>query len=79
MGIVVPMEWDTGGNPSAWAISTYDEDLYRIDTTTEKGQALGSLLGCKIQLSGMLYETGGSNYRIIVDTYLILDDKQSLR
>ena len=79
LGIVVPVEWDSSGNPSAWAISTYDENLYRIDTATPKGRALGSFLGRKIMLSGFLSTAGDGRHSVEVDTYVLLDEKDTIR
>jgi hypothetical protein len=79
LGIIVPVEWDLNGNPSAWAISTYDENLYRIDTATEKGRILGSFLGRKMLLSGLLDEAEDSQRKILVETYVLLDDRQPIR
>ena len=79
LGIIVPVEWDPSGNPSAWAISTYDENLYQIDITTQQGRALGLFLGRKIMLTGFLDETGEGCQKIEVETYELLDDKQTAR
>ena len=75
LGIIVPVEWDSCGNPSAWAISTYEENLYRIDATTPEGRTLGSLLGRKIMLSGFLEKAGDGLCSIEVDAYVLLDEK----
>lgn len=80
VGIIVPVDWDSCGNPNAWAISTYDENLYRIDPATEKGRELGSFLGRKMLLTGLLGETDDhGNHRIMrVQTYVCLDDRQPI-
>jgi len=79
LGIIVPVEWDLNGNPSAWAISTYDENLYQIDNATEKGRELGSFLGRKILLSGVLDDSGDKYCKIMVETYVLLEDRQPIR
>ena len=79
MGIIVPVEWDPSGIPNAWAISTYDENLYRIDISTQKGLTLGSFLGRKIMLTGFLNQTEEGHSTIEVESYALLDDRQPVR
>ena len=79
LGIIVPTEWDLNGKPSVWAISTYDENLYRIDTRTEEGRLLGSLLGRKIRIFGFLGSAGDGHQNIMVEKYIVLDDAEMIR
>lgn len=77
LGIIVPAEWDANGIPSAWAISTYDENYYPIDSTDGEGQNLGSFSGRKIRVYGHLNESRDGSKRITVEKYVVLDDLET--
>ena len=74
LGIVVPAEWDIDGLPSAWAISTYDEKLYKIQAHRSKGHDLSLLPGRKIRVYGKLIETEEGNHDISIERYVVLED-----
>ncbi|HIJ56217.1 MAG TPA: hypothetical protein HPQ03_08825 [Deltaproteobacteria bacterium] len=68
-GIIVPVEWDTQGNPTRMALSTDDEHEYVIDRRSKKGNEMAKLLRAQVQVEGILNEKGS----IIVKRYECID------
>jgi len=54
MGVVIPVEWDEKGNPTAFAFSTYEEKEYLIDLRSEVGKQLSGTVKQKIRVTGTL-------------------------
>ena len=52
-GILIPVEWDEGGNVLAAAVSSPDEQEYLIETDT-KGKELLGLIRQEIEVSGVV-------------------------
>ena len=69
-GIIVPVEWDTDGNPIRVAISTNDEHEYVIDRRSKKGNEMLKLLRKQVQVEGILNDKGS----IIVKRYACIDN-----
>lgn len=76
IGIIVPAEWDPNGKPNAWSLSTYDENLYQIDTGTEEGRLMGSFAGRAIRVFGQLNETESGRRLITVEKYTLLNNPE---
>jgi hypothetical protein len=72
IGIVIPVEWDENGRPSAHAISTYDEKEYLIDIRTETGKALSGFDRQKIRATGTLGDQIKNRRLIAISSYEIL-------
>ena len=54
VGIIIPVDWDEGGTPVAFAIATYGEQEYLLDSRTATGQALMKMMHQKIRVTGTL-------------------------
>jgi hypothetical protein len=54
-GIVVPVAWDEDGKEVAFAISTYEEEHYRI-TKDDKGKKLEALIREEVEVIGEVNE-----------------------
>lgn len=54
MGVVIPVEWDENGKPSAYALSTYEENEYLIDVRTDLGKEISAIEKQKISVTGTL-------------------------
>ena len=54
IGVVIPVEWDQNGKPSAYAFSTYEENEYLIDTETGLGKEISAIRKQKISVTGIL-------------------------
>lgn len=67
-GIVVPIEWDQDGNPTALAISTKKEEVYRIKPDTKVRELLG-FLRQEIEAEGMVSEGAGLQGTVTVKRY----------
>jgi hypothetical protein len=72
IGIVVPVEWDENGRPSAHAISSYDEEEYLIDIRTETGKRLSGVDRQKIRATGTLGTRIKNRRMITINSYEIL-------
>lgn len=69
MGIVVPVEWDTDGQPMAYAFSTYEEKEYLIDIRTPVGKELTGIEKQKIRVTGTLGPAIKNRRVILVSSY----------
>lgn len=54
IGVVIPVEWDDSGNPTAYAFSTYEENEYLIDMQTDLGKEIAAIEKQKISVTGTL-------------------------
>jgi len=54
VGIIIPVEWDDRGNPTAVAIATYNEKEYLIDLGNETGKRLHAAIHEKVEVKGVL-------------------------
>lgn len=54
IGVVIPVEWDINGKPSAYAFSTYEENEYLIDIRTDLGKEISAIEKQKISVTGTL-------------------------
>lgn len=54
MGVVVPVEWDDAGRARAFAIFTYDEREFLIDTECLPGREVIAMPQQKIKVIGTL-------------------------
>jgi len=55
-GIVLPVNWDEKGNIVALALSTHEEDEYRIETD-EKGRELLAFVRDEVMITGIVNKT----------------------
>lgn len=63
-GIMLPTEWDDGGNVIGLAIHTNDEERYQIDNLNEKSELL-SLLRARLKATGILKrDATGNNFTV---------------
>jgi hypothetical protein len=69
-GIVIPIDWDPGGEVVAVAIATYDEGFYPV-ALNAKGPELIAHLRKTIQADGQI-ETRNGRQTIRVDRYTLL-------
>ena len=51
-GIVIPVEWDTNGKAISFALSSYEEKEYLIDTRTKIGKQLSRIQKQKVYVKG---------------------------
>ena len=65
-GLIIPREWDEGGNVIAIAVSTFDEDEYLIEQD-EMGEQLISFLREEISVSGLYRVKGGRKIMRVTD------------
>ena len=65
-GLIIPKEWDEGGNVTAIAMSTFDEDEYLIEHD-EMGERLMSFLREEIAVCGSYRVTGGRKIVRVTD------------
>lgn len=63
-GIIIPVEWDDNGFPTAVAISTYNEEEYRIDEGNDIGKELKYLKTEKIKIIGAVKE-GPTKHKVV--------------
>ena len=70
-GLIVPSEWDEGGNITATAISTYFEEEYLIDQNP-RGKELLAFLRQKVEVIGLV-RTGDRGRKVItVEEYEVI-------
>lgn len=74
LGIIIPNAWDADGRATAWAISTYNENLYQIDMRNKIGKQLHEIAGKKIKASGTVGGTGGSAAIMTITDFIIIED-----
>jgi len=74
LGIIIPNAWDADGRTTAWAISTYNENLYRINMRNKIGKQLPEIAGKKIKASGTIGSTDGSAAIMTITAYIIIED-----
>ena len=72
IGIVIPVEWDEKGRPSAHAIASYDEEEYLIDIRTETGKQLSGVDRQKIRATGTLGSRIKNRRLISITSYEVL-------
>ena len=65
-GLIIPIEWDEGGDVIAIAVSTFDENEYLIEQD-EMGERLMSFLREEIAVSGSYRFTGGRKIVRVTD------------
>lgn len=71
-GVVIPVEWDEQGKIVGIAISTHDEDEYRIQDD-ELGNRLRGLINEEVEVSGRTRKRKNRKI-IIVETYKKIRD-----
>jgi hypothetical protein len=76
LGIIIPNAWDADGRTTAWAISTYNENLYRIDMRNKMGKQLTKIAGKKIKAAGTINGTGGSTPMMTITDYIVIEDAE---
>jgi hypothetical protein len=54
VGIIIPVQWDERGSPTAIAIATYNEKEYLIDEGNDLGKSLHNAIHDKIRIVGVL-------------------------
>ena len=69
-GLITPSNWDDGGNVTALALSTFDEDEYVIEKG-RKGDQLYSFIRKKVEVRGIVKEIDGIK-RIKIKDYRII-------
>lgn len=57
-GIIVPVNWDEGGNVAGLGIETFDEDFFLIDNRLELDELMG-LVQEAVELDGNLIRKSG--------------------
>lgn len=75
-GIIIPVEWDEDGNPTAIAISTYDENEYIIDGGHGPGEDLKRYLRKKMIISGFLDRESPTKHVIKVTYFSRIQEKE---
>lgn len=74
LGIIIPNEWDAEGRTTAWAISTYSEKVYQIDTGNEIGKRLPDIAGKKVKVHGVLDGAADSAPIVTITDYVIIEE-----
>jgi hypothetical protein len=74
LGIIIPNAWDADGKTTAWAISTYNENLYQINTRNKIGKHLAEIAGKKVKAYGIIKGFGGSTAIMTITDYVIVED-----
>lgn len=74
LGIIIPNAWDADGRTTAWAISTYNENLYQIDMRNKIGKQLSEIAGKKVKANGTIDGSGGSAAIMTITDYTIIED-----
>ena len=69
MGVVIPVEWDENGTPTAFAFSTYEEKEYLIDLQSEIGKKLSAAIKQKIRVTGTLGRLIKNRRVLLVESY----------
>ena len=77
LGIIIPNAWDADGRTTAWAISTYNENLYQIDMRNKIGKQLSEIAGKKVKAHGILAGASGSAATMKITDYIIIEDLDS--
>jgi len=75
MGIITAVEWDEDDNVVAIAISTPEEEEYRIEDNP-LGAELLDLIYESVKVTGSVIENELGNKSIRVDSYTLVDDEQ---
>jgi|WetSurSiteA1Bulk_404760.scaffolds.fasta_scaffold105623_1 hypothetical protein len=74
LGIIIPNAWDAEGRTTAWAISTYNENLYQIDMRNKIGKQLPEIAGKKVKAHGFIAGASGSAAIMKITDYIIIED-----
>jgi hypothetical protein len=74
LGIIIPNAWDADGNTTAWAISTYNENLYQINTRNKIGKQLSEIAGKKVKASGIVKSSASSTAIMTITAYIVIED-----
>jgi hypothetical protein len=74
LGIIIPNAWDADGRATAWAISTYNENLYQINMRNKIGKQIPEITGKKIKASGTIGCTAGSAATMTITDFIIIED-----
>jgi len=69
VGIIIPVEWDDRGNPTAVAIATYNEKEYLIDSGNATGKCLHEAIHQKVQVKGTLGKKARKRRILTVDSF----------
>ena len=74
MGIITAVEWDEDDNVIAIAISTPEEEEYRIEDN-QLGTELLEMIYESVKVTGTVNEDGFGNKFICVDSYDLVEDQ----
>jgi hypothetical protein len=74
LGIIIPNAWDADGKTTAWAISTYNENLYQINTRNKIGKQLHEIAGKKVKAHGIIKSSSGSATIMTITDYIVIED-----
>lgn len=69
IGVVIPVEWDENGRPSAHALSTYEENEYLINTKTTPGKEITGIEKQRLRVTGTLGSVINNRRVISVNSY----------
>lgn len=69
VGIIIPVEWDDRGNPTAVAIATYNEKEYLIDVGNTTGKSLHEAIHQKVEVRGVLGKKARKRRILTVESY----------
>lgn len=75
MGIITAVEWDEDDNVVAIALSTQEEEEYRIEDNPV-GAELLKLIYESVKVSGSIIEKEFGNKSIRVDSYKLVNDER---
>jgi len=75
MGIITAVEWDEDDNVVAIALSTPEEEEYRIEDNPV-GAELLDLIYESVKVTGSINENEFGNKSIRVDSYKLVDEEQ---
>lgn len=70
-GILIPLNWDNGGEIIAIALSTVDEEEYMIDDNA-KGREMLEFIRKEVEVSGVIREEKDGKKIIVVNEYRLL-------
>jgi hypothetical protein len=74
LGIIIPNAWDADGRTTAWAISTYNENLYQINMRNKIGKQLSKIAGKKVKAHGIIKGSSGSSAIMTITDYILIED-----
>ena len=72
-GLLVPVDWDEGGNITETAVSTYFEEVYLIERN-DRGESLLPFLRQKVKVIGLVSVDDRGRKVVRVEQYEIIGE-----